>query len=84
MLRSVAIRAVSYCPDVSEFGEVFSSFEQLRCHLPEEVVEQLMGVTEQVDTAANEAAAADMALQAVQQVRSWIQRTTDMGPGYRS
>ena len=75
MLRSVAIRAVSYCPDVSEFGEVFSSFEQLRCHLPEDAVEQLMGVTEQLDTAANEAAAADAALQAVQQVRREVRWT---------
>ena len=71
MLRSVALRAVSYCPDVSEFGEVFASFEQLRSRLPDDVVEQLLGVTEQVNAAANEAADADNALQAVVQVRAF-------------
>ncbi len=69
ILRSVALRAVSYCPDVSEFGEVFASFEALRSRLPDDVVTQLLGVSEQVDAAANEAAAAEAALQAVMHVR---------------
>lgn len=67
-LRSVALRAVGFCPDISEFGEVFKSFELVRSHLPDSAVEQLLGVGDQVNTAANEAAAADAALQAVMQV----------------
>ncbi|GAX83193.1 hypothetical protein CEUSTIGMA_g10619.t1 [Chlamydomonas eustigma] len=77
ILRSVALRAVTYCPDVSEFGDVFASFESLRSKLPDHVVAQLLGVTEQVDSATNEAAAAEAALQAVVQVMASRQKAAD-------
>jgi hypothetical protein len=66
---------VDFCPDIGEFGEVFKNFEQVRGHLPDNVVEQLLGVSEQVNAAANEAAAAEAALKAVMQVR-WVSYET--------
>ncbi len=76
-LRSVALRAVGFCPDVSEFGEVYANFEAVRARLPDEAVAQLMGITQQVDSAANEAAAAEAALQAVAQVMSARQKAAE-------
>lgn len=78
ILRSVACKASEFFPDAAEFQQVFSSFESVRARLPDEATQQLLGMTTEVERAAQDAAAADAALQAVAQVMASRQKAADI------
>lgn len=64
----MAERAASFLPDMAEYNDIFSHFDSVRDQLPKELLAKLVSVSEVVDSATNQARAADAELQAVHQV----------------
>mmetsp|Transcript_15372 Transcript_15372/g.38274 ORF Transcript_15372/g.38274 Transcript_15372/m.38274 type:complete len:599 (-) Transcript_15372:1288-3084(-) len=67
-ISSLAQRAATFVPGISEYSSVLSQWDQLKDRLPAGAVQALIAVGAEMEQAANDAAAADAALDAVRQV----------------
>mmetsp|Transcript_13973 Transcript_13973/g.30215 ORF Transcript_13973/g.30215 Transcript_13973/m.30215 type:complete len:624 (-) Transcript_13973:1251-3122(-) len=76
LLHKIAVSASQYCKDV-DATQVFASFEGVRSQLPQEALQKLDSISEQVERATSEAEIASAALAAVSQVMAARQEAAD-------
>lgn len=76
-LRQLAQRASSFVSGMSEYAPVLAQWEQLKEQLPKDALASLVQVGQDLERAANEAAAADAALAAVHAVLIARQEAAD-------